>query len=222
MILFLLWWFGLDIGRWILNKYNIIWNIRTNELCVKDKVYLTIDDVPTDNYFEEILDILDNFNIKATFFVISSQVTTTNKHLLIRAVKSGHHLANHGKLNKMHALYTQTQLLSELINCEQIIENIYIEAEIESPKIKYFRPGCGIVNGIIETTCMDLGYKIVLGSVYPSDTKLPFPNLLAWYIRNKTKYGDIIILHDRSHTSSTLAKSLPYLKQKYLITCLPN
>jgi len=220
-MLFLLWWFGLDIGQLILNKYKIIWNIRTSDLCVKDKVYLTIDDVPSNNSFEEILDVLDNHEVKATFFIISSQITDLNKSLLIRAVKSGHHLANHGKLNKMHALYRQYELINELISCELAIENIYTEAKVELPKIKYFRPGCGLVNRLIETTCMDLGYEIVLGSVYPSDTKLPFPNLLGWFIRNKTKYGDIIILHDRPHTPSTLAKFIPYLKQKYIVTCLP-
>ncbi len=222
MILFLLWWYGLTIGKWILNKYSILWNIKNNyDLVIQETIYLTIDDVINDSSFEGILDVLDKFEVKATFFVISSLVTETNMNLLIRAVKSGHKLCNHGKLNKMHALYSQTQLLNELIDCEKVIEKIYAEADIESPKIKYYRPGCGIVTDTIDKVCTSLGLKIVLGSVYPSDTKLPFPNLLGWYLRNKTGYGDIIILHDRPHTPSTLLKSIPYLKKKYLFSCLP-
>jgi peptidoglycan/xylan/chitin deacetylase (PgdA/CDA1 family) len=185
-------------------------------------LYLTIDDVINDDSFEEILDVLDEHNVKATFFVISSLVNKNNMDLLVRAVKSGHQLANHGKLNKFHGLYTDNQILLEIIDCEKLLEYIYSNANISMPRIKYFRPGCGYVSDSIKRICVNLGYKIVLGSIYPSDTKLPFPNLLSWYIRTKSKPNDIIILHDRKHLPSTLKKILPQLKKKYLVTCLPR
>ena len=216
MILFLIWLYSLDIARWFLSSLNIIWTINKKP----NTVYLTIDDVVNPDSFEEILDVFDKFNVKATFFVISSYVTESNKKLLTRSVKSGHRLANHGQRNKMHALYSDIKLLEEIEECDNLIKQIYLENNIEIPKEKFFRPGCGITTKTIEKVCSMLDYKIVLGSVYPSDTKLPFPNILAWYIIFKTKPNDIIILHDRPHCPSTLKNILPYLKEKFVLDVL--
>ena len=214
----------MDIAKLFLTYSEIIWSIGSNYSYTtnSDSIYLTIDDVINDDSFEEILDILDEFNINATFFIISSLVNDKNIHLLQRAIVNGHHLANHGKFNVAHALCSQDRILSEITHCEKLIENIYSMIKVSNPKIKYFRPGYGIVTNDISKICKTLGYKIVLGSIYPSDTKLPFPNLLSWYIRIKSKPNDIIILHDRKHNVSTFKKLIPHLKKKYIITCLPN
>ena len=136
MILFLIWLYSLDIARWFLSSLNIIWTINKKP----NTVYLTIDDVVNPDSFEEILDVLDKFNVKATFFVISSYVTESNKKLLTRSVKSGHRLANHGQRNKMHALYSDIKLLEEIEECDNLIKQIYLENNIEIPKEKFFRP----------------------------------------------------------------------------------
>ena len=121
-------------------------------------------------------------------------------------------MANHGKTNRIHGLCTNVKLFFEINHCEQLIEHIYLESNCALPKIKYFRPGSMYITNDIYRVLKSLGYKIVLGSVYTSDTKLPFPNLLSWYIKLKTKSNDIIILHDRPHCPSTLKKIIPYLK----------
>jgi peptidoglycan/xylan/chitin deacetylase (PgdA/CDA1 family) len=212
----------MDLAKLIINYPEIIWSFSDNCDFSSNKIYLTIDDVINEDSFEEILNILDEFNVKATFFVISSLINNNNIYLLSRAVKSGHHLANHGELNKIHGTYSYKQMLLEIVNCEKVLKQIYSNENIPMPKIKYFRPGCGYVSDNIRSICKSLDYKIVLGSIYPSDTKLPFPNLLAWYIKTKSKSNDIIILHDIKHNLSTLKKLLPQLKKKYIVTCLPN
>ncbi len=92
MILFLLWGYLMDLAKWYfdLKKYNIVWTFNYEKHNNNNNnIYLTIDDVINDDSFEEILDVLDEFNARATFFVISSNVSDQNKHLLSRAVKSG-------------------------------------------------------------------------------------------------------------------------------------
>lgn len=156
---------------------------------------------------------MDEFNAKATFFVISSYVNEQNKPLLSRAIKSGHHLANHGQTNSRHFLCSYSKLYNEIINCQKLIEEIYNCNKCPMPKIKYFRPGHGFVTNNIIRLCESNNYKIVLGSIYPQDTKLPFPNLIYNYIKLKIKPNDIIILHDRKFTPSVLKKTLKYLKK---------
>lgn len=233
MIIFLLWWYLMDIAKWYfdIRKFDIVWtlnNKNTNNGNTNNKnIYLTIDDVINNNSFEEILDVLDEYNVKATFFVISSFVNENkelllkNKELLSRAVKSGHHLANHGKTNTAHFLCSNSKLCNEIFDCERLIKDIYNINNKPLPKIKYFRPGCGFVSQNITKICEFNKYKIVLGTVYPNDTKLPFPNLLYYYIKLKVKPNDIIILHDRKFTPSVLKKTLKYLKNNnYIIKSL--
>lgn len=212
----------MDLAKWYFDivGYNIIWTFddKKNDITVgyskfNKNIYLTIDDVVNNDSFEEILDVLDEFNAKATFFVISSLINEKNKELLSRAVKLGHHLANHGKTNCKHFLCTNNRLYNEIMDCEKLIEEIYIFNNKPLPKIKYFRPGSGFVTKNITTICESNNYKIVLGSVYPQDTKFPFPNLIYYYIKLKVKPNDIIILHDRKFTPSVLKKTLRYLKK---------
>jgi peptidoglycan/xylan/chitin deacetylase (PgdA/CDA1 family) len=176
--------------------------------------------VYSDSSFEEILDILNKYNAKATFFVISSYITDTNRRLLVKAIEDGHHLANHGVKNKAHILYNAFELENEITECEQLLRQLYKEAHTEYPKIKYFRPGCGHTSTTTSYVCKKLGYKIVLGTVYPSDAHIPMPNLYAWIINNKVKNNDVIIIHDRWWTPSTLMKTLPYLTETYSIMAL--
>ncbi len=205
----------MDIAKILLKNLDIIWSIQEqyNNKILHQRIYLTIDDVINDESFEEILNVLDEYKVNATFFVISSLVNKNNIELLIRAVKSGNHLANHGKLNKFHGFYTDKQIYDEIIDCDKLLEQIYSSANVSLPRIKYFRPG--YVSNSINKICKQLNYKIVLGSIYPSDTKFPFPNLLSWYIKIKSKPNYIIILHDRKYLPSTLKKILPELSKKY-------
>ena len=205
-------WYSMEIAQWYLGNLDIIWSTNT-----KNTICLTIDDAIYSNSFEEILNILDKFDVKATFFVISSYVNDKNYNLLLKAIENGHHLANHGTQNKAHALFTASNLENDIILCEQVLRQLYKDAFTEYPKIKYFRPGCGYTTDTISYVCKKLGYKIVLGTVYPVDSFIPMPNIYSLIIKNKVKSGDIIILHDRWWTPSTLLKILPDLKTKYKI-----
>lgn len=210
-------WYLMDVAQWYLSDIDIIWSHPEKE---KNTIYLTIDDVIYSNSFEEILNILKEYGVKATFFVIESYVTNENRELLVKAIKDGHHLANHGTKNSAHVLFNAFELEDEITKCEQLLKQLYSEAHIEYPKIKYFRPGCGYASTTTSYVCKKLGYKIVLGTVYPSDAFIPMPNVYAWLIINKIKNNDIIIIHDRWWTPSTLIKILPNLVENYTVTHL--
>lgn len=75
-------------------KRNLIQNLYENE----EKVaYLTFDDGPSTTNTPKILDILDKYNIKATFFVLGSSIDANEgaKDILKEEVKRGHAIANH-------------------------------------------------------------------------------------------------------------------------------
>lgn len=199
---FVIYWFVMDIAKIIFGKDNIIYENNNNE------IILTIDDVPHFcDSFNEILNILNKYECKATFFVISSYVTLKNRQLLITAIKNGHHLANHGEYNKMHALCSYDDIVKEINTCQKLLHELYTEAKIKMPKNKYYRPGCGLISSQIKKYCKDEGYKITLGSNYCSDTKCPI-FLNETYILCHLKTNDIIIIHDKVNTIELLKRLL--------------
>ena len=200
----------MDIAEYLFKNFHVIFKNGV------DKIILTIDDAPySDESFCDILNVLDKFNNKATFFVISSYVNENNKQLLIKAIRNGHHLGNHGKHNTMHALYNYEHLSDELETCQQLIDELYLEANIEKPIVKYFRPGVGIVTSACNQYCLDHNYKIFLGSNYCSDPKIKNSWINEKYIMNHLKSNDIIIIHDRKWTATMLDSLFNQIPKTY-------
>ena len=109
----------------------------------KKVAYLTFDDGPSNNT-HQILDILKQNNIKATFFVLGSQVEifpeTTN-----RIYNEGHYIANHGYSHKYSEIYqSPEQVLNEFNQCNQIVAKTINVPEYNSHLFRF--PG-GSVGG---------------------------------------------------------------------------
>jgi peptidoglycan/xylan/chitin deacetylase (PgdA/CDA1 family) len=180
-------------------------------------VALTFDDAPYDSEgksLKAILDVLDLYNVKATFFVISGLITTENRRLLVQAVRNGHQLANHGNTNSLHYMKYGTDLYNEINDCDWAITEIYRNAGKSKPTTMYYRPGCGAFHqgmiNILETS-MSTKYLLALGSDYPNDPVIPFPYLNYLYLTFHIDKGSIVILHDRDWTAETLRKLVPWI-----------
>ena len=107
------------------------------------RAFLTFDDGPSQNT-NDILNILKENNIKATFFVLGSQVEvfpeTTN-----RIYNEGHYIANHGYSHKYSSIYQSSeQILNEYNQCNQIVANTIKVPEYNSHLFRF--PG-GFVGG---------------------------------------------------------------------------
>jgi len=218
-VVFALYWYVLEWAEVLfLNILGFRVKFRNKE---KD-VVLTIDDAPyRTETFGAILRVLDQHYVKATFFVISSQINDMNKPMLIQAVQRGHHLANHGQIDRKHANLSRNELSLELCHCERAIADIYKAANRPLPHVKYYRPGCGVVNGTINQYARENGYTIVLGTNYPGDPYISSTMINTWYIMSHLRAHDIIILHDRPWTPALLQVLLPAIKaRKHNVTSL--
>ena len=73
----------------------------------KKVVYLTFDDGPSTTNTPKVLDILDKYNVKATFFIVGKYVNATpqSKEILKRTAKDGHAIANHSYTHNYQYLY---------------------------------------------------------------------------------------------------------------------
>lgn len=199
-------------------KYDIIYENTS------DTPILTIDDAPySEASFKEILAVLHEHNCTATFFVNSYLITSTNlEQLLVKAVKQGNHLGNHGEMHRLHIALSDTSLFDEIQNCQVAINRIYQLANVERPAVKYYRPTVGLVNGTVDSFAKKFEYRIVLGTNFPGDPRIKIPALNDFYIRRHYAANDIIILHDRPWTPALLRRLLRTIKTGSLLDYRPR
>lgn len=87
------------------------------------RVYLTFDDGPSKTVTTQILSILDNYNVKATFFVLGSRVDLY-PDIVKEAYTKGHYIANHGYSHKYSYIYeTIDNVMGEYRSTENAIKN---------------------------------------------------------------------------------------------------
>lgn len=93
------------------NVYDVTEETKDSIKAYKHKVYLTFDDGPS-IYTDEILDILDRYGVKATFFVVGKD-NDIAKDALRRIVEEGHTLGMHSYSHKYQEIYDSEEAFSE-------------------------------------------------------------------------------------------------------------
>ena len=157
-------------------------------------VALTFDDGPS-RHTERILDLLEEYGGRATFFVVGSRVRSHN-NTVARAADMGNEIANH---SFSHANLT---LLSEYaIKREIQLASGAIEAVVGfSPTI--MRPPFGAVNNRVERVAGDMGYSIIIWNLDTLDWKYRNPTRIYNVIMSKVQDGSVILLHDLHETTA--------------------
>lgn len=175
------------------------------------KIALTFDDGPDKNYTEEILDILNEYGIKATFFVIGKNCEE-NPDILKRIANEGHEIGNHTYSHPHLSKLSRNSLEEEIIKTENIVE------DITGVKTSLFRPPEGVYSKNIAETSYALSYRAILWSVDTTDWKSPKADKIAQVVMDNTRSGVIILCHDyiagESNTPAALRMFIPRLIQQ--------
>lgn len=98
---------------------RVLFSVDTNEKVIA----LTIDDVPSGQNTEAILDILESHNCKATFFVIGSMIRG-REHILNRILLSGNEIGNHMMTQNPSISLNINTFQKNLINVQHQIESL--------------------------------------------------------------------------------------------------
>ncbi len=86
--------------------------------------YITFDDGPSQNITPQILNILDQYKIKATFFLLGRNVARY-PNLVKQEYETGHYIANHGYSHEYDTIYASAQtVLDEYRKTEQLIRTV--------------------------------------------------------------------------------------------------
>lgn len=165
--------------------------------------------------------LLEN-DAKATFFVIGSQAPG-REDILKRLILNGNELGNHAMHDEPSRSLSDSTLIAEMQTVDKIIHDTYSAASISLPP-KYFRPGSAFFSERMRKIVSSLGYRIVLGGIYPHDPQIPYWSINARHILSMVRPGGIIICHDRrSWTLPMLKRVLPELKRRgYHVVTVTN
>ena len=175
------------------------------------KIALTFDDGPHPRYTPQILDLLDQYNIKATFFIVGVNATHYSD-VLAEINNRGHEIGNHTYSHPHISKVNQTTLKREIEECE---ETIY---QLTDRKTKLFRPPEGMIDSELLKALKNLDYRIILWDIDTRDWAHTSPNEIAEHVINKVSSGDIILMHDyigkNSPTCEAMKIFIPALKEQ--------
>ncbi len=169
-------------------------------------IALTIDDSPDPVTTEAILDVLEKFDVSATFFIIGERVQG-NETLLRRMLQRGHEIGNHHWRDAVGLLLPHSLFEDYFYKTDSVLQRFVAP--------KWFRPGSGFYDQQMVDKIAAKGYKMALGSIYPHDVAVPFVAINSAYILRRAFPGGIIVLHDgaaRGHRSAAvLHRVIPQL-----------
>ena len=183
------------------------------------KLALTFDDGPDPIYTPQILDLLKEYNAKATFFVVGKKVKQY-PDLIKRILSEGHQIENHSYSHII--MSNQDKLQSEIIRTDEALKTFGITS-------KYFRAPYNQFSNNSEADMSKLAFIQSLGKINVFDDYNGYdylPNINGQEISNKIltqiakNKGSIIVLHDsdgemvknRQETVVALKLILPELK----------
>ncbi len=184
----------------------------------KKIAYLTFDDGPS-KITPEILDILKEHNIKATFFVIG-HLAEQNPDIIKRIYEEGHTLGNHSYSHKYKKIYKNTNsFLDELKSTEKVLKSILGE-EFETNIIRFPGGSFGTKKALFRRVAIEKGYIYYDWNALNGDAEghnIP-KNKLVQRLKNTSngKKKLIILMHDMGEKKTTvdaLPEIIEYLQQ---------
>ena len=176
-------------------------------------VYLTFDDGPVDGVTDKILDILKEYDVKATFFTLGSYVKK-EPELTKRAYDEGHTIASHSYTHRKEMFSSIQKFKDELINTNEVIK------EVTGEDTKHFRVPYGTkLNSQLKKVVEDLGMEIVGWNCETYDSrkgKKTADDLLKAVKDTMPKNKDVVvIMHDtygKQHTIDALPSIIEYFQ----------
>jgi peptidoglycan-N-acetylglucosamine deacetylase len=183
-------------------------------------VALTFDDGPGP-YTSQVLDVLDEYHVKATFCMIGQQVHAY-RAVVKRMIDDGMTLCDHTwdhdeKLGKHPAPYVARDI-------ERMVDAVH--AIDKNATVAYFRnPGGDFTPGTVRV-CELLGMRPLYWSVDTVDWTRPGTAAIEKMLATKVHHDSIVLMHDgggnRAETVAALRAMLPQLRSRFHLIALPT
>ncbi len=182
--------------------------------------YLTFDDGPSRKITPQILDVLDRYDIKATFFVLGKMVDR-NPEVMRLTYEGGHSIGNHTYSHDYQVIYKDTDsFLEEVYRTEKAVQNAVGDPSCSTSLVRlpggshaeYKKPTVKVLE--------EEGFKVYDWNALNGDSEVDKPTREYLYSRFKETYRKqdqvIILMHDTDEKTTTL-EALPSIIEHLLL-----
>lgn len=168
-------------------------------------VSLTFDDGPSATWTPKVLDLLDQYGARATFFLVGSQVAAY-PDLAREIVARGHRVAGHTMDHADLASLASSQWDRQIDQSNALIERT------TGQKVTCVRPPYGSHNSTVDGRLADRGLDVAMWTIDPQDWGRPGAGVIADRVLSALRPGAVVLLHDgggdRSQTVAALEQIL--------------
>lgn len=181
-----------------------IYSVETDE----KKCAITFDCAWGASDIPNILDILDKYHARATFFIVGTWAEKYPDTVKLMAER-GHELANHGYGHLHMASIPEEKIAEEITRCTGVLENL------TNKKVRLFRPPYGEYNARVVKTAKELGYYTIQWDCDSLDWKKEMSRESIFNrVVKRTGKGSIILFHnDTLYTQDVLPDILDALTE---------
>jgi peptidoglycan/xylan/chitin deacetylase (PgdA/CDA1 family) len=171
---------------------DMVWNFKPDT----PTLYLTFDDGPVKGVTDEVLDMLDKFDAKATFFCVGERVKY-NPVLFNRIINQGHSVGNHS-YNHLSGWKTRNySYFKNILKADKLIDS------------NLFRPPYGRITRL-QAKSIKRRFKIIMWDVLSGDFDVNLNvEACANNVIRTSKSGSIIVFHDSLKAKENILGSLP-------------
>ncbi len=193
-----------------------IWHIGVLYRGNSDKrtIALTFDDGPDERYTPQVLKILRENQVKATFFLVGERVEEY-PHLVRLIAEEGHEIGSHSYYHRHAFLRTPFGMFRDITRAKQQLE------EISGKPLRYYRSPWGAMNWSLVYICKKLKLKLVLWSIRAIDW-LPgeYADDVVYRVVHKAHPGAVVLCHDAGGADGAPKNTIAALPR--MITELKN
>lgn len=179
------------------------WTLLPAASTARNEIALTIDDGPDPVVTPEVLDLLDRYAVRATFFCIGNQAER-HPDLCREIVRRGHAVENHSQQHRHHfSLLGPRGLMRELQASQDTL------TRISGQRPLFFRAPAGLRNLFLDPVLARLGLRLAGWSARGFDTRVNDPERVRNSLIRGLRAGAILLLHD-GHAART-ARGIPVI-----------
>jgi peptidoglycan/xylan/chitin deacetylase (PgdA/CDA1 family) len=173
-------------SHWLGSNWTCLpeWSANRNEIA------LTIDDGPEPEVTPQVLDMLDRYQVKATFFCIGRRANLYPE-LTKEIVQRGHEVGNHSQRHHHNFSLSGTRgITREVAKAQETLTNI------TGVVPKFFRAPAGLRNMFLAPVLSRLNLQLAHWSIRAYDTKVKNQEKVSTKLLSGLKPGAILLLHD--------------------------
>lgn len=186
------------------NRLIPIYSVETQE----KKVGITFDCAWGADDIDDIIDVLEQNEINATFFAVGTWVDKY-EDAIQKLADAGQEIGNHSNSHSHVNNLSYNDNIDDMKKCNEKIEKITNE------KVKYYRGPYGEYNNVVIKAAENLNMQVIQWDIDTLDYTGKTPDEMCERIKSKIRNGSIILMHnDTKYTAKRIATNNRYNTEK--------